>query len=226
MRETVARGPSATCALSCLMGVGGGTTRLRRLRGQSQPCASPARWGPCLPTGPACPSRRNELDLASAAALAGLTGLRALSLCGLMPGRGDLDRAGAAACAAAVAALPPSLRTLTVGDVGGCAEGAALVVPPGRAQQLELRCTGELSHCLRTGQAAAGDVRAFFGWLPLLYPRITTLSIGARWRGGGQYFVIISYIMLYICIYYIYMIVLVFLRLCVRGQQTLHRVEP
>jgi hypothetical protein len=157
------------------------------------------RWGPCLPTGPACCLPRNEL--ASAVALAGLTGLRALHLSGLMPGRRDLDRAGAAACAAAVAALPPSLRVLSVAHVGGCAEGAALVVPPFRLQPLELRCTGELSHCLRcinvtddegqaalrmrSGQAAAGDVRAFFGWFPRPAPRIRTLRIGAR-SGGWQ----------------------------------------
>ncbi len=63
-----------------------------------------------------------------------------------------------------MAALPPSLRTLTVGDVGGCAEGAALVVPLGRTQQLELRCIDSTRFNLRTGQAAVGDVRAFMGW--------------------------------------------------------------
>jgi hypothetical protein len=121
--------------------------------------SSDQRWAP---TDPACCLR--SIELTSAVALAGLTGLRALSLSGLMPGGLDLGRAGAAACAAAVAALPPSLQTLTVGYVGGCAEGAALVVPPGRAQQLELRCSDPIHFSLRTGQAAVGDVRAFMGW--------------------------------------------------------------
>jgi hypothetical protein len=123
--------------------------------------------------------RSNALDLASAAALAGLTGLRALRLGRLTPGGQDLDRAGAAACAAAVAALPPSLRTLTVGDVGSCAEGAALVVPPGRAQQLELRCSDPIHFSLRTGQAAARDMRTFYGWLPCPLARFKALVLGA-----------------------------------------------
>jgi hypothetical protein len=149
------------------------------------------RCGPCLPTATECCPRRNELDHALATALAGLSGLQTLNLSGLAPGQRDLDRAGAAACAAAVAALPPSLRVLSVAHVGGCAEGAVLVVPPGRAQQLELRCTGELSHCLRTGQAAVGDVGAFLGWLQgFMVPRaIKTLVLGARARGVYELYI-------------------------------------
>jgi hypothetical protein len=121
--------------------------------------------------------RRNALDHASAAALAGLTGLQTLGLGRLTPWERDLVRESSAACAASVAALPPSLRVLSVAHVGRCAEGAALVVPPGRAQQLELRSgcmTGrprkgdtpapDRLRRVRAGDAAEGDIRAFFGW--------------------------------------------------------------
>jgi hypothetical protein len=86
----------------------------------------------------------------------------------------------AAQCAAVVALLPPSLRELWVeSGMGRCVEGAALVVPPGRAQQLELRCVEERFSFkerrsynsmkqdgrLRTGQeGTAEDVRAFLRW--------------------------------------------------------------
>jgi hypothetical protein len=137
--------------------------------------------------------RRNNLDQACAEALAGLTGLQALALNRLTPWGVGLETTRAAAVAAAVAALPPSLRTLTVEEVGACAKGAALVVPPGRAQRLELRCrfvtylAREPTRRLSTGQAGAGDVRAFLGWLPRPVPGIKTLVLGApeRVRGGG-----------------------------------------
>jgi hypothetical protein len=87
-----------------------------------------------------------------------------------------------------VALLPPSLQELAVaGDVGSCAEGAALVVPPGRAQQLELRCSGLgydlcFESRLRTGQqGTAEDVREFLRWLGPREPRsrgVETLVLG------------------------------------------------
>jgi hypothetical protein len=74
--------------------------------------------------------------------------------------------------------------------VGCRAEGAALVVPPGRAQLLEVRCSGLHGGCLHTGPGAtAEDVRAFLGWLgPGWRRQANALVIGAclaPWAGSG-----------------------------------------
>jgi hypothetical protein len=129
-----------------------------------------------------------------AESLSGLPRLRELGVGSLtfVDGRYDLDREIASELGAAVAALPPSLRLLKVREVGACAEGAALVVPPGRAQRLEVRCDGlgrELRSegRLRTGRATVEDVRAFMQWLgPELGARVKTLILGG-WVGWGIY---------------------------------------
>ncbi len=149
------------------------------------------------------PASRNALDGPTAEALAGFTRLQELGLRRLAPWRDrqdgrplqddlDLNREIAAGYGAAVAALPPWLRLLKVGEVGCCAEGAALVAPPGRAQRLEVvRCDGLNSALwrrptgrVRTGSATVEDVRAFLRWLgPGV--RIGTLVVGGcmRWAG-------------------------------------------
>jgi hypothetical protein len=115
----------------------------------------------------------NDLDQATAAALGGLSCLEHLGLGWLLPVNVELSRAYAPVCAAVVAALPPSVRTLELWSVGACMEGAALVVPPGRAlvvgQTHLLRddtwgFDPEPFHA-RTGGATADDVRTFLGWL-------------------------------------------------------------
>jgi hypothetical protein len=107
-----------------------------------------------------------------AEALAGLSHLRSLWLCGLMPGAADMDRAGAAECAATVAVLPPSLGALMLDWDSSCVEGAALVVPPDRAQQLGVWLRYGLSSSrVRTGRATVEDMRTFLRWLlPGLLP--------------------------------------------------------
>jgi hypothetical protein len=135
-------------------------------------------------------ARRNALDRPTAEALAGLSRLRELGVYTLTQGY-DLDGDRVRTAAAAVAALPPSLRVLWVADVGCCCEGAALVVPPARAQQLELRCydhpgsrLGQTGR-LYSGWATVEDVRAFLRWLgPAQQRHVRTLVLGA-WAGVG-----------------------------------------
>jgi hypothetical protein len=167
---------------------GGGGGRGLGLAGCAMQLSDLAPWLFCQRPRPgaqnplhACLARSNTLDRATALALAGLPCLRALRVHSLLPGYGreeghkpkyemHLHRREAAECAAVVAALPPRLRELVVGvGMGSCVEGAALVVPPGRAQQLELRCgPGKALQDegrLRTGrQGTAEDVRAFLSW--------------------------------------------------------------
>ncbi len=134
------------------------------------PCRCAHAGVPCARAG----VRRNALDRPTAEALAGLTRLRELRVRLLVAGPptasgDDLDRASAVECAAAVAALPAELKELLVDHLGSCAEGAALVVPPGRAQQLELRFNSRMSDtgtlCMRTGRATVEDVGAFMRWM-------------------------------------------------------------
>jgi hypothetical protein len=144
-----------------------------------------------------CPVRSNVLDRPTVVALAGLRRLRTLGVARLTAG--DLDRAGAAACAAAVAALPRSVRVLDVQDGwGACAEGAALVALRCQAQNLELRWGyqdpgGHLDDTLynqkrlRTGkEATAEDVRTVFGWLGSDWgDHVETIVLGGWGRAGG-----------------------------------------
>jgi hypothetical protein len=114
---------------------------------------------------------RLGLGMPAAKALAGLSHLEALKVSSFDPFFDPSeDRAAAVECAAIMAALPPSLRLLEVCDMGYYAEGAALVVPPGRAQPLEVRCSGpnayqRFSHFYTGREVTAADVRAFLGWL-------------------------------------------------------------